>query len=76
MAILRPTEEVEGEVDDQKQLQPPDFLSGGDEVLKVAELKYEMADPQITTELQDPQKSKGQDESNSSREKKRECFYK
>ena len=66
MAILRPSEEVEGEVDGQEELQPPDFSSGGDEVLKVTEL--ETADPKITTELQDLSKSKGQDESNSSRE--------
>ena len=50
MAILSPTEKMESEVDDPKELQPL--------VLKVAELKYEKADPKITIELPDPQSSK------------------
>ena len=66
MAILRPTDEVEGEaVIDQKEFQPPP--SEGDEVMKATELKYETADPKITTaaELPDPQRSKGQDDDES-----------
>ena len=65
MAILRSTEEVKSKVDDKKELQPPDGSSEGDEILKVAEQNDETADPKITVELQ---KSKGQDESNSSGE--------
>ena len=71
VAILRSTEEVKSKVDDKKELQPPDGSSEGDEIFKVAEQNDETADPKITVELPDPQKSKGQDESNSSRENSR-----
>ena len=62
MSILRPTEEVESEVDDQKESQSPNFPGEGDEVMKATELKYEMADPKITIKLPDPQSSREQDE--------------
>ena len=63
MSILRPTEEVESEVDDQKESQSPNFPGEGDEVMKATELKYEnRADPKITIELPDPQSSREQDE--------------